>query len=703
MRIAFAGNPNSGKTTMYNALTGRNEKVGNWAGVTVDKKEAPIKKVYAGNLELIAVDLPGAYSMSPFTSEESITSGYVKNENPDAIINIVDATNLSRSLFFTTQLLELGIPMVVALNKADINEKKKTEIDTAKLSQLLGCPVVETVSTHSEGLTEVVKAAAALAGKDQKAPYTQGDVDLTDKKAVETADRARFAFVNDVVKKVETRKVRTKDKNRQDKFDAVITHPLVGLPIFAIVMFLVFQISQAWLGVWLAEGLEIGNVADGGIAGWLSKWGWYANTFVNEEGVASLPGLVTWIDMFKDWIAGLLQSANANVFLSSLITEGIIGGVSAVVGFLPLVMVMYFLISLLEDCGYMARATVVLDPIFKKVGLSGKSVIPFIVGTGCAIPGVMAARTIRNERERNATAMLTPFMPCGAKLPVIALFAGAFFGEASWVGTLMYFVGIALILLGALLVNKIAGHKNRKSFFIIELPEYKAPSFKRAVMDMLSRGWAYIVKAGTIILLCNAIVYIMQYFNWSFQPVAEGMENTSILASIANPISVLLIPIVGIQAWQLAAGAVTGFIAKENVVGTLAVCYGFMVNEDLEMVGSGNEVATAMVGMTKVAALAYLMFNLFTPPCFAAMGAMNSEIKQKKWFWGGIALQLATGYSVGYLVYTIGTLITAPKTLSLGGVIGGGAFVLVFAAVLVFLCVRADKKVKAEYALSGKK
>jgi len=449
MRIAFAGNPNSGKTTMFNALTGRNEKVGNWAGVTVDRKEAPIKKVYAGERELVAVDLPGAYSMSPFTSEESITSAYVREEKPDVIINIVDATNLSRSLFFTTQLLELGVPMVVALNKADINEKKHTEIDTAALSEKLGCPVVETVSTDAEGLQEVVQAAVAQEGKGQTAPYYQGNVDLTDKKAVEAADRKRFAFVNKVVSKVETRAVKTKDRNFQDTIDAVLTNPVGGLVIFAAIMFLVFQISQAWVGPWIAEGYE------------------FANGF-------TIPGLVTLIDMFKEWVAGLLE--NADPFLASLLTEGIIGGVSAVVGFLPLVMVMYFLISLLEDCGYMARATVVLDPIFKKVGLSGKSVIPFIIGTGCAIPGVMAARTIRNERERNATAMLAPWMPCGAKLPVIALFAGAFFQDASWVGTLMYFVGIALILLGALLVNKIAGHKNRKSFFIIELPEYKAPS-----------------------------------------------------------------------------------------------------------------------------------------------------------------------------------------------------------------------------------
>ena len=673
MRIAFAGNPNSGKTTMYNHLTGRNEKVGNWAGVTVDRKEAPIKKAYAGDMNLIAVDLPGAYSMSPFTSEESITSTYVKNENPDVIINIVDATNLSRSLFFTTQLLELGIPMVIALNKADVNKKKENKIDAKALSEKLACPVVDTTSTTGEGLRELIAAAAALEGKDQITPYHQGVIDLTDKKAVEAADRKRFEFVNGIVAKVEKRKVFTRDKNFQDKIDAVLTNPIGGLLIFAAVMFLVFQISQAWLGEWLANGYEFKNGT-------------------------TIPGLVTLIDMFKDWVAGLLEGGND--FLVALLTEGIIGGVSAVVGFLPLVMVMYFLISLLEDCGYMARATVVLDPIFKKVGLSGKSVIPFIIGTGCAIPGVMAARTIRNERERNATAMLAPWMPCGAKLPVIALFAGAFFDQASWVGTLMYFVGIALILLGALLVNKIAGHKNRKSFFIIELPEYKAPSLKRAFLDMCSRGWAYIVKAGTIILLCNAIVFIMQSFNWQFQLVEEGMEHTSILASIASPIAVVLVPVVGITAWQLAAAAVTGFIAKENVVGTLAVCYGFAINDDLEF-ESGNEVVDAMRGLTKVAALAYLMFNLFTPPCFAALGAMNAEIKQKKWFWGGIALQLATGYSIGFLVYQIGTLIT---TGSLGaGFVGGLIFVVAFAAVLTWLCIRSDKKVKAEYALSGKK
>ncbi len=675
MRIALAGNPNSGKTTMYNALTGRNEKVGNWAGVTVEKKEHPIKKsFYDAQEELIAVDLPGAYSMSPFTSEESITSAYVKIENPDAIINIVDATNLSRSLFFTTQLLELGIPVVVALNKADINKKKETKIDVKKLSEKLCCPVIDTTSTTGEGLKAVVEAAAS-SGRTQKAPYVQGDIDLSDKNAVTEADKKRFDFVNEIVKSVETRKILTKDENSDDKIDRILTNKWLGIPIFVVVMFFVFQISQAWVGPWIAEGYEF-------------------------ENGTTIPGLVTLIDMFKDWVAGALEGGNE--FLVSLLTEGIIGGVSAVVGFLPLVMVMYFLIALLEDCGYMARVSVVLDPIFKKVGLSGKSVIPFVIGTGCAIPGVMACRTIRNERERRATAMLTPFMPCGAKLPVISLFAGAFFPKSKWVGTLMYFVGIVLILLGALLINKITGYKNRKSFFIIELPEYKFPSFWRAFKSMCQRGWAYIVKAGTIILLCNAVVYVMQSFDWSFHLVEEGAESSSILATIATPIAALIVPIIGISAWQMAAAAVTGFIAKENVVGTLAVCYGISNLFDLDelaMIEGSEATVAATFGITSVAALAYLMFNLFTPPCFAAIGAMNSEMKSSKWLWGGIGLQIGVGYTIGYLVYTVGTLITAPATLNVGAAIGGGCAVLVFALILTALCINSDKKVKAEYAL----
>lgn len=667
MRIAFAGNPNSGKTTMYNALTGRKERVGNWAGVTVERKESAIKKsYYTGTEEMIAVDLPGAYSMSPFTSEESITSGYVKNENPDVIINIVDATNLSRSLFFTTQLLELGIPVVVALNKSDIVDKKKTQINEVLLSEKLGCPVIKTISTSSghEGLKEAIDAAAEQKGKGQEAPYVQEEIDLKDKAAVEAADRKRFEFVNTIVSQVEKRVVFTKDKNIQDKIDNVITHKIVGIPIFAAIIFLVFYISQTTLGTWIAD------------------W------------------LVAWIETFQGWVGSMME--NANPLLYALLVDGIIGGVGAVVGFLPLVMVMYFLIALLEDCGYMARATVVLDPIFKRVGLSGKSVIPMVIGTGCAIPGVMASRTIRNERERRTTAMLTPFMPCGAKIPVIALFAGAFFADAWWVSATMYLVGILLVLLGALLVKRIAGQKYRKSFFIIELPEYKVPSIKRAFGSMLERGKAYIVKAGTIILVCNTVVQIMQSFNWQFQLVEEGAEGTSILASIAHPFALLFIPL-GFGVWQLAAAAITGFIAKENVVGTLAVVYGvtnLIDTEELALVGSGNEVATVM-GLTKVAALAYLMFNLYTPPCFAALGAMNSEMKSGKWLFAGICLQLATGYTVAFLVYQIGTLIT---TGSLGtAFVPGLIAVIVFALIILWRIRKSDKEFSSEYSLHSVK
>ena len=661
MRTALAGNPNSGKTTMYNALTGCSEKVGNWAGVTVERKEHPIKRsLYDGSEELIAVDLPGAYSMSPFTSEESITSSYVKNEKPDVIINIVDSTNLSRSLFFTTQLLELGIPVVVALNKSDANKKKENKIDAKALSEHLLCPVVETTSTSGEGLADVVKAAVSLIGTAQKAPYVEGNIDLSDKASVVAADRKRFDFVNKIVKKVETRKVLTKDKNSQDKIDEILTNKWLGIPIFAVVMFLVFWISQVGPGVWIADLL----------VGWLEAGQELVATALNSESI---------------W--------------ASILVDGIIGGFIAVVGFLPLVMVMYFLIALLEDCGYMARATVVLDPIFKKVGLSGKSVIPFVIGTGCAIPGVMACRTIRNERERRATAMLAPFMPCGAKLPVITLFAGAFFNESAWVGPLMYFVGIAIILLCALLVNKLTGYKNRKSFFIIELPEYKAPSVIRAAQSMCQRGWSYIVKAGTIILVCNFIVHVMQTFDWSFNVVAEDAANTSILATIAGPFAYIFAPIVGVVAWQLAAAAITGFIAKENVVGTLAVCCGIanLFNlDDLEMVeGAGSEVALAF-GITKVAALAYLMFNLFSPPCFAAIGAMNSEIKSKKWLFAGIGLQLGVGYTVGFLVYFFGTLFTGAKFGPAWMNILGFAIVGIFAAVLAILIIKKEREVKAE-------
>lgn len=664
MRLALTGNPNSGKTTMFNTLTGRNEKIGNWAGVTVDKKESEVRKTYyAGEDKLIAVDLPGAYSMSPFSSEESITSAYVKNEHPDVIINIVDATNLSRSLFFTTQLLELGIPVVVALNKSDVNDRKGNYIDVEKLGKELGCPVVKTVSISNQGLKELIEMCINAAGKEQRAQYVQDNIDLCDKAAVELADRKRFEFVKATVEKVEKKTLKKKNRTAADKLDEKLTHPVFGLIVFAAIMFGVFYISQA-------EGpIGAGKLLEGIFTG--------------------------WIDSFQSFIGEKLSGANP--LLYAILVDGIIGGVGAVVGFLPLVMVMYFLIALLEDCGYMARATVVLDPVFKKVGLSGKSVIPMIIGTGCGIPAIMSCRTIRNERERRTTAMLATFMPCGAKLPVIALFAGAFFPDEAWVGPLMYFVGIALILLGALLIKAINGVKYRKSFFIIELPEYKAPSLKFALGSMLERGKAYIIKAGTVILVCNTVVQIMQSFNFHFQLVEEGMEGTSILATIAAPFSYILVPVVGFAAWQLAAAAITGFIAKENVVGTIATVYGltnFIDTEELALVSGGGTVA-AVMGLSKAAALAYLMFNLFTPPCFAAIGALNSELQSKRWLVGAIFLQLATGFTIGFLVYQIGTLISTGAAGS--GFVPGLVALACFAGIVIGLIIYNRKRFAAEY------
>lgn len=655
MKFALTGNPNSGKTTLFNAITGKVEYVGNWAGVTVEKKEGMIKASLNRDREkIIAVDLPGAYSISPFTNEESITRDFVLKEAPDVIINIVDSTNLSRSLFFTTQLLELGIPLVIALNKNDLLRRKNNSVNIERLSEILKCPVVATISTkgRKNGLQQLIHEAVRLVKSEvvQIAPNIKGaKTAKTDE--IKAVDKNRYELVGEIVKEVEVRSIESDKQTMQDKADRIIAHKWLGIPIFAAIIWLVFSISQAWIGPLLAD------------------------IFVG------------WIDAFYMLISGLIGD-NANPVLTSLLLDGIVGGVGAVVGFLPLIMVLFFCLALLEDCGYMARVAVVMDRYFKKIGLSGKSIIPMVIGTGCAIPGIMATRTIKDERQRRTTAMLTPFMPCGAKLPIIALFAGLFFGEQGWVGTSMYFLAIIVIVLSGLVIRKITGDTSQKSYFIMELPEYRFPSIKRATISMLSRAKAFIVKAGTIILICNAIVQLLQTFNWQMQVVSETAPQSSILATIAAPMAFIMIPL-GFGLWQFAAAAITGFIAKENVVGTLAVCFAvtnFIDVDELALVGNAGEVSV-IFGIGAVGALAYLVFNLFTPPCFAAIGAMNSEMESKKWLWGGVAFQLGMGYVLAFIVYQLGTLIT---TGSLGAGFFGGLIAVTIMIGIVVIMVRKN-------------
>lgn len=517
------------------------------------------------------------------------------------------------------------------------------------------------IAGSNNGLEKLIFTVIESKGKTQQIPFEGLAINKTNRSAIEASDKKRYEFVKSIVLEIEQRKVSSNRQTKQDVVDRIVAHKWFGIPIFALVMWTVFSISQTYVGPIFA------NILAG------------------------------WIDGLYRYVEGLLGQGVSPV-IKTILLDGIIGGVGAVVGFLPLIMVLFFLLALLEDCGYMARVAVVMDRFFKRVGLSGKSIIPMVIGTGCSVPGIMATRMIKNDRQRRTTAMLTPFMPCGAKLPVIALFAGVFFNDAAWVGTTMYFLGIALIILGALIVVRISGEQNSRSFFIMELPEYKYPSIKRATIEMLSRAKAYILKASTIILLSNVVVQLMQTFNWQFQVVAEGAQNTSILASIASPFAILLMPL-GFGVWQLAAAAITGFIAKENVVGTIAVVYSiknFIDTDALALVGGGADVASAM-GLTSVAALAYLVFNLFTPPCFAAIGAMNTEMENKKWLLGGISFQLGTGYVVAFIVYQVGTLLTT-------GVFGNGFLpgliaVISIISYVVYLMRKGNQKSLAKKAV----
>ena len=653
MKIALAGNPNSGKTTLYNALTGKQEYVGNWAGVTVSKKEAKLKESLGNNIDI--VDLPGAYSIRPYTSEESITTDFIKTENPDVIINVVDSTNLNRSLFFTTQLLELNIPVVVALNKVDIS-KNVTDIDVSKLEKELNCKVVEISAAKNEGLKNLINVASESSKlKEQKNLFKE----LSNIHNEEKQDKKRYSIVNNIISKVENRIIRHNEETLEDKIDRFVTNPIIGTGLFILIMAFIFDLSINTLGPLVADAL------------------------------------VGFIENFQNAVSGQLASMGTSDFLNALLTDGIIGGVGAVFGFVPLVMVLMFMLSLVEDSGFMARIALIFDPLFRKIGLSGKSIIPMIVGYGCSIPGIMATRTIKDEKQRRLTAMLTPFVPCGAKLPIIALFTAAFFKEQGYMFPLTYIVAFTVIICVGLILKKVTGADNIKNYFIIELPQYRIPSIKRAFFKMLETGKDFITRAGTIIIVCNTVVFIMSSFNFKLQLVEDAV-NTSILANVATPFAFLLIP-VGIGVWQLAAAAITGFIAKEEVVGTLAVVYsmGAAINSDFELVNAMTVKET--MGITAVSALAFMFFNLFTPPCFAAIGAMKSEMKSNKWLLKSVLLQLSVGYIVAMITYQVGTILVY-KELAQGFI--PAVIILALAVFYVVYKIKSNKVSESEKKVS---
>ena len=653
MKIALAGNPNSGKTTLYNALTGKQEYVGNWAGVTVSKKEAKLKESLGNNIDI--VDLPGAYSIRPYTSGESITTDFIKTENPDVIINVVDSTNLNRSLFFTTQLLELNMPVVVALNKVDIS-KNVTDIDVSKLEKELNCKVVEISAAKNEGLKNLIKVACESSKlKEQKNLFKE----LSNIHNEEKQDKKRYSIVNNIISKVENRIIRHNEETLEDKIDRFVTNPIIGTGLFILIMAFIFDLSINTLGPLVADAL------------------------------------VGFIENFQNAVSGQLASMGTSDFLNSLLTDGIIGGVGAVVGFVPLVMVLMFMLSLVEDSGFMARIALIFDPLFRKVGLSGKSIIPMIVGYGCSIPGIMATRTIKDEKQRRLTAMLTPFVPCGAKIPIIALFTAAFFPEQGYMFPLTYIVAFTVIICVGLILKKVTGADNIKNYFIIELPQYRIPSIKRAFFKMLETGKDFITRAGTIIIVCNTVVFIMSSFNFKLQLVEDAV-NTSILANVATPFAFLLIP-VGIGVWQLSAAAITGFIAKEEVVGTLAVVYsmGAAINSDFELVNAMTVKET--MGITAVSALAFMFFNLFTPPCFAAIGAMKSEMKSNKWLLKSVLLQLSVGYIVAMITYQVGTILVY-KELAQGFI--PAVIILALAVFYVVYKIKSNKVSESEKKVS---
>ncbi|MGL4344638.1 MAG: ferrous iron transport protein B [Cellulosilyticaceae bacterium] len=700
IRIGLAGNPNCGKTTMFNMLTGSTQYVGNWPGVTVEKKEGQLK----GHRDVTVVDLPGIYSLSPYTLEEVVTRNYLITERPEAVINVVDSTNIERNLYLTTQILELGIPVIIALNMTDILRKKGDTIDIAELGKSLGCQIVETSALKGEGCQEVIekaialtketghktkihtfsepveKAIATIGGlikdqvepqyvrwyaiklfeRDEKIAELLGLTDTfkasledvitrvealedDDSESIITNERYQVieAFVKESVHKKNKGKMTT-----SDRIDQIVTNRILALPIFAAVMFLVYYISITTVGS-------------------------FATDWVND---------VLFGEMIPTAVQSFLVSVGSAEWLNSLILDGIIGGVGAVLGFLPQMMVLFLCLALLEDCGYMSRIAFILDRVFRKFGLSGKSFIPILIGTGCGVPGIMASRTIESESDRKMTIMTTTFIPCSAKLPIIALIAGALFPEAAWIAPSAYFIGMVAIIVSGIILKKTKGFRGDAAPFVMELPEYHIPGMKNVALQIWDRSKSFVKKAGTVIFLASGILWFLSSFSWSFQMV-DASE--SILASIGGLIAPLFKPL-GWGDWRAAVATLTGLVAKENVVGTFGVLYGFG-----EVAEDGQQVWQALqLSFTQISAYSFLVFNLLCAPCFAAIGAIRREMGSAKWTWITICYQTGLAYAVSLVVYQLGTFFT-------GGGFGLGTIVAIGLVVgCLYLIVRPIKENK---------
>ena len=704
IKIALAGNPNCGKTTLFNALTGSNQFVGNWPGVTVEKKEGKLK----GNKDVIIMDLPGIYSLSPYTLEEVVARNYLIDERPDAILNIIDGTNIERNLYLSTQLMELGIPVVMAVNMVDVLEKNGDKIHIDKLSKKLGCPVVEISALKGIGIKEVAAKAVEVTNKKANNKHVHkfdsqveevlssieaklnGEVaqDLQRFYAIKLLERdekiaakiknvpnvsaeisqieeamdddtesiitnERYVYISSIINECYTKKSRGQ-LTVSDKIDRVVTNRWLALPIFAAVMFLVYYVSVTTVGTWATDWANDGVFGDG--------WSLFG---------MDIPGIPVLVE-------AALTSINCADWLQALILDGIVAGVGAVLGFVPQMLILFIFLAFLEACGYMARVAFIMDRIFRKFGLSGKSFIPMLIGSGCGVPGIMASRTIENDRDRKMTIMTTTFIPCGAKLPIIALIAGALFDGAWWVAPSAYFVGIAAVILSGIILKKTKMFAGDVAPFVMELPAYHMPTVGNVLRSMWERGWSFIKKAGTIILLSTIVLWFLMSYGWvdgTFTALEAEQLDSSILASIGGVVAPIFRPL-GWGDWKSAVAAVTGLIAKENVVGTFGILYGFA-----EVAEDGTEIwGSLAASMTAVGAYSFLVFNLLCAPCFAAMGAIKREMNNAKWFWFSIGYQTILAYLVSLCVYQIGTLITT-GTFGVGVVVA----ILVMIAFLYLL------------------